>query len=441
MHPPGRYGILAAGAIRPTAAGHPEGTHVTRTPLDLSIRPDAAPWLTPADYWAGLTDATRDLDTPVAALHLDALRHNTHDMLDRAAGTPIRVASKSLRVRRVLEAVLALPGYSGVLAYSLAEALWLAESIDDVVVGYPSADVAMIRRLGRSAERAGRVTLMVDSLDHLDFIDAVLPPASRETIRVCLELDASWYAPVLGRLGVWRSPVHTPEDARALAIGIVSRPGFELVGLMAYEAQVAGLVDRPAGRPVLGGVNRWVRTHSVVEITARRAAAVAAVRQVADLEFVNGGGTGSLESTAADSSVTDIAAGSGFFGGHLFDNFSGFQPAPAAAFALSVVRKPSTATATLLGGGWIASGPPGEDRTPRLAWPEGLSLVPREMAGEVQSPVTGAAARDLRVGERVWLRHAKSGELSEHVNEFALVHDGKVVDMLPTYRGEGKAFL
>jgi D-serine deaminase-like pyridoxal phosphate-dependent protein len=409
--------------------------------LDLSARPEATPWLQPAAYWGGLTEATRSLDAPVGALHLDALRHNAQDMIARASGTTIRVASKSIRVRRVLEAVLAVPGYRGVLAYTLAEALWLAETVDDVVVGYPSVDAAAIRRLATTPALAGRVTLMVDSLDHLDLVDAILAPGSRERIRVCLELDASWRAPVLGRLGVRRSPVHTPAEARELALAIVSRRGFDLVGLMAYEAQIAGLADHPAGRPVRGRTNRWVRGHSIVDIAARRAAAVAAVRQVANLEFVNGGGTGSLESTSAETAVTDIAAGSGLFGGHLFDNFSGFQPAPAAAFALSVVRKPTPETVTLLGGGWIASGPTDADRSPRLVWPEGLSLVPREMAGEVQSPVTGAAARRLGVGERVWLRHAKSGELSEHLNEFALVHDGTVVDMLPTYRGEGKAFL
>ncbi|ASD22660.1 alanine racemase [Cryobacterium sp. LW097] len=412
--------------------------------LDLSPRPTgpaATPWLDPQQYWPDLTEATRGLDTPVGALHLGALRHNTHDMLGRAQGTPIRVASKSLRVRGVLDAVLALPGYRGILAFTLAEALWLAQTHDDIVVGYPSVDRAALHTLARSADLAARVTLMVDSIDHLDIVDAVLAPSQRERIRVCLELDASWNAPVLGHLGVWRSPVHTPEHARALALAIVSRPGFELVGLMAYEAQIAGLGDRPPGHPVQGGLNRWVRNRSIVDITARRAAAVAAVRQVADLEFVNGGGTGSLESTHADTSVTDIAAGSGFFGGHLFDSYSGFRPAPAAAFALSVVRKPTAQTAALLGGGWIASGPPGADRSPRLVWPEGLSLVPREMAGEVQSPVTGSAAAALRVGERVWMRHTKSGELSEHLNEFALVEDGIVVDMLPTYRGEGKAFL
>ncbi|MET0726516.1 MAG: amino acid deaminase/aldolase, partial [Leifsonia sp.] len=168
---------------------------------------------------------------------------------------------------------------------------------------------------------------------------------------------------------------------------------------------------------------------------------VAAVRKVADLEFVNGGGTGSLESTHADASVTEIGAGSGLFGGHLFDNYSRFTPAPAASFALSIVRRPDPDTATILGGGWIASGPPAPDRLPKIVWPAGLTLAPREMAGEVQSPVSGRAARAMRAGDRVWLRHTKSGELSAHVNEFALVDGGAVTGMTPTYRGEGKAFL
>jgi D-serine deaminase-like pyridoxal phosphate-dependent protein len=144
--------------------------------------------------------------------------------------------------------------------------------------------------------------------------------------------------------------------------------------------------------------------------------------------------------------VTEIAAGSGLFGGHLFDTYHSFRPAPAASFALSVVRRPGPETATLLGGGWIASGPPGEDRLPQVAWPTGLKMVDREMAGEVQTPLTGIAAGVLRVGDRVWLRHTKSGELSEHVNEFQLVDavEGRapaVVGAVPGYRGEGKAFL
>ena len=235
--------------------------------------------------------------------------------------------------------------------------------------------------------------------------------------------------------------MHDADAAAALARFISGRPGFRLVGMMAYEAQIAGVGDRPADKPVDGAVKRWMQRQSIGELRDRRSAAVTAVRAIADLEFVNGGGTGSLESTHDDASVTEIGAGSGLFGGHLFDNYSRFSPAPAAAFPLPVVRRPSPDTATLLGGGWVASGPPALDRLPRIVWPEKLAMMPREMAGEVQTPVTGDGARSLRIGDRVWLRHTKSGELAEHVDEFALVDDGAVVGMLPSYRGEGKVFL
>ena len=402
---------------------------------------DAAAWRDPAAFWPALTEATRHLDAPVGALHLGALRNNAADLVRRAHGTPIRVATKSIRVREVIEALLHMPGYRGALAYTLAEAIWLASSVDDIVVGYPTAEAGGIRRLATDPELANRITLMVDSPQQLDVVDAVLPPSQRETIRVCLELDASWDAPVLGHLGVRRSPVHWPEQAGALAAYIGARPGFELVGLMSYEAQIAGVAPRPPGRPIDGAVNRWMQSRSLPELHERRAAAVAAVRRHADLEFVNGGGTGSLETTAADPSVTEIAAGSGILAGHLFDGYETFAPAPAAAFALDVVRSPSPRHATVLGGGWIASGPSGADRLPRVVWPEGLRMLPREGAGEVQTPLMGVAAARLAAGDRVWFRHTKSGELAEHLNEFAVVDGATLVDSIPTYRGAGKAFL
>jgi D-serine deaminase-like pyridoxal phosphate-dependent protein len=398
-------------------------------------RPASAPWRDdPAGYWGTLTEATRDLDTPLGAIDLSALAANAYDMLDRAQGSPIRVASKSIRVRGVLDAVLNLPGYAGILAYTLPEAIWLAENgAADVVVGYPSADRAAIARLAADERLRGVVTLMIDSAEQLDLVDAVAP--KHAAIRVCLELDASLDAPVLGHLGVRRSPVHTPDQARALAEQIVRRDGFDMVGMMAYEAQIAGVTNK--GKPIVQAMQR----SSARELRERRGEAVRRVREIADLQFVNGGGTGSLESTHADPSVTEIAAGSGLFGPHLFDGYRQFAPAPAAAFALSVVRRPTPDIATLLGGGWIASGPAQPDRLPQLAWPAGLRMLPREGAGEVQTPVTGAAARGMSVGDRVWLRHTKAGEASEHLNAFAVVNGGVVIDEVPTYRGEGKAFL
>lgn len=401
--------------------------------------PGGAPWRDA--YWASMDAATAHLEPVFAALHLGALSHNALDMHRRAGGVPIRIASKSVRSREVMQAVLALPGYHGLLAYTLPEALWLASTFDDVVVGYPSADRAAYAQLGGDAELAQRVTVMVDSVEQLDLIDAAIAPIKREPIRVCIELDASWNSRMLGHVGVWRSPVHGADQARTLAEAIAARPGFRLVGMMAYEAQIAGLGNAPAGKPLMGRTVRAIQRASMAELVERRGAAVRAVSQVTALEFVNGGGTGSIERTGADPSVTEVAAGSGLFGPHLFDNYAHFTPAPAAAFALPVVRRPAPDRVTLLGGGWIASGPPGPDRVPQVAWPSGLKLVPREMAGEVQTPVVGPNAGRLRIGDRVWLRHTKAGELSEHANELHVVDGDAVIGSVATYRGEGKAFL
>jgi len=436
---------------------------VTAQLLRLTDAPASRPGAEPADFWPRLTAATAHLDPPLGVIDRDALAYNAADLVRRAGGVPIRVASKSIRVRGLLEAVLAHRGFAGVLAYTLPEALWLASpratgstsagtpgsagdsGIDDVVLGYPTTDRAALARLAADEQLAARVTLMIDDVAHLDLIDAVVAPGARPSIRIALELDASWRGP-LGHLGVRRSPLHEPEQLAALARTVTERPGFTLVGVMAYEAQIAGLGDAPPGRPVRGALVRGIQRRSRAELADRRGRAVAAVRAIAEaagtpLQFVNGGGTGSLESTAADASVTELAAGSGLLGPHLFDTYRGFTPATAAAFALPVARRPTDDIATLLGGGWIASGPSGADRLPKVVWPEGLRMLGTEGAGEVQTPLRGAAARTLQVGDRVWLRHTKAGELSEHLDAFHVVDGDRVVGELPTYRGEGKAFL
>lgn len=293
----------------------------------LSLTPqNDRPWRRPGQWWPQLAAATDGLEPPYGVISVEALAANAFDMLDRAQGTPIRVASKSVRVRGVLDAVLALPGFHGILAYTLPEALWLAETHDDIVVGYPTANRAAIARLAADERLASRVTLMVDSLAQLDLIDAVVAPGKRASIRLCLELDASYLNPLLGHIGVRRSPVHEAADAAVLAAEIVKRPGFTLVGMMAYEAQIAGVGNKGAGKLAI----RAMQKASAAELRERRGAAVAAVRAIAELEFVNGGGTGSLESTHADPAVTEIAAGSGLFGPLLFDGYEHFRPAPAA---------------------------------------------------------------------------------------------------------------
>jgi len=139
--------------------------------------------------------------------------------------------------------------------------------------------------------------------------------------------------------------------------------------------------------------------------------------------------------------VTEVAAGSGFFAPALFDHYSRFTLTPAAGFALPVVRKPGPELATALGGGYLASGPGDAARLPVPWLPPGLELDIEEGAGEVQTPLLGPAAADLAVGDRVYMRHAKAGELCERFEVLHLVEGERIVDVVPTYRGEGKAFL
>ncbi|MDT0269091.1 alanine racemase [Streptomyces sp. DSM 44915] len=397
---------------------------------------------------ARLERATASLEPPFAVVDLAAYDANAADLARRSLGKPIRLASKSVRCRALTRRVLDRRGFNGVLAYTLPEALWLAAGADDddgvgdVVVGYPTADRTALRRLAGDERLARRVTLMVDSVEHLDFLRAAIGPSPARPLRLCLELDVSLR--LFGdrlHIGARRSPVRTPAAAVALARAVAARPEFRLVGLMAYESQIAGVGDAPPGAPLRGLAVRALHRASAAELRERRAAVVAAVRAVTELEFVNGGGTGSVDRTAAEPAVTEVAAGSGLYGPLLFDAYRAFRPRPAAYFALPVVRRPAPGIATVLGGGWVASGPPGADRLPRPAFPRGLRYTAAEAAGEVQTPLLGAAARDLAVGDLVWFRHAKAGELAEHVNSFHLVDGDRLVAEAPTYRGEGRAFL
>jgi D-serine deaminase-like pyridoxal phosphate-dependent protein len=391
-----------------------------------------------------LQAATEHLQPPFGVLDADAFAANAVDMVRRANGTPIRLASKSIRCRDALRTALAIDGFQGILAFTLPEALWLADEFDDIVVGYPSADLDALRALAASPTLASRITLMIDSVDHLDLVDAAMHSEAERTttLRVCIDVDASLK---LGggriHIGARRSPVHDVAQATSLARAVVERPGYKLVGLMSYEGQLAGVGDNVPGSPVRSMAIRAMQHVSRGELRERRAAVVAAVREIAPLQFVNGGGTGTLESTSAEEAVTEIAAGSGLYGPGLFDTYQHFQPRPAAFFVLSVVRRPTPDIATVLGGGCIASGAAGADRLPTPAWPSGLRLIPTEGAGEVQTPLRGPGAQALRLGDRVWFRHAKAGELCEHVDQLHVVEGDHIRASVPTYRGERKTFL
>ncbi|MFD9265980.1 amino acid deaminase/aldolase [Streptomyces goshikiensis] len=387
--------------------------------------------------------ATAHLDAPLAIVDLDAFDANADDLVRRAGGKPVRVASKSVRCRALLERVLARPGFAGIMSYTLAESLWLARSgFEDVLLAYPSADRAGFAELAGDPELAAAVTVMVDDPAQLELIDRSRAGGAQE-IRVCLELDTALR--LLGgklRVGARRSPLREPAQLADLARAVSARPGFRVVGVMGYEGHVAGVGDALAGRPLRSRVIRLMQAAARKELAGRRAEAVRAVRSVvADLEFVNGGGTGSVQQTAAEDAVTEIAAGSGLFVPRLFDNYTSFRGRPAALFALPVVRRPGVGVVTVLGGGYPASGAAGADRLPVPYLPRGLRYDPQEGAGEVQTPLLGSPADDLLIGDRVWFRHAKAGELCERFDALHLVEGDRVTATAATYRGEGRTFL
>lgn len=309
-------------------------------------------------------------------------------------------------------------------------------------MGYPTVDAGALATITRDRVLSGRITVMVDDVAHLDLIrDAAGSDLPKP--RICIDVDASLQLGPrkFGRLhlGVRRSPLREPSQVAEFARTARLR-GFRVVGVMFYEAQIAGLPD--ANIAV-----EWMKKLSASELASRRSAVVDAVTDVVGpLEIVNSGGTGSLEISSADPAVTEVTAGSGLFAPTLFDRYRAFTPTPALYFALPVVRNPTPSIATAFGGGYIASGPASKSRIPtpvavsgaaRGLVAGGLALLRNEGAGEVQTPVTGSGAG---IGDRIWFRHAKAGELAERFDTLHIVEgDGSITDV-PTYRGEGKNF-
>jgi D-serine deaminase-like pyridoxal phosphate-dependent protein len=376
-------------------------------------------------------------DTPTYVVDLAAFDANAADLVRRAAGTPVRVASKALRVPALLERALATDGFAGVFAYSLREALWLCEQglSDDIVLGYPTVDRTALAALTRSERALAAVTLTVDDPRHLELVDDVRPDGAE--VRVVIDVDAGLRLPGL-HVGPRRSPLADPGDVVDLALEIGNREGFRLVGVTTYEGQVAGVPDEVPRHPVRSALVRRVKTASAARLADRRAQIASALHEaVGELDLWSAGGSGGIESSVADPVVTEVTAGSGLLVPGLSDHYRAFRPLPAAYVGLRVARRPSPSVATVDGGGLVASGPTGSDRSP-LPWaPPGLRLTGREGAGEVQTPLAGPGASALLVGELVWFRHARAGEVAERVDRAHLLQGSEIVDVVPTYRGAG----
>jgi len=396
------------------------------------------------DRWARYRRALAGEALPAALVDLDALDTNIDRLVApiRAANKRVRLASKSLRCPALIERLATATSAIGCMTYTAAETAFLASSgVRDLVLAYPTvqpSDAALLARANRNASAAAVVD---DEAQLAPLAEAARTEGTR--IPIWIDVDMSW-RPLGGalHLGVRRSPLREPEAVVALARRIADHASLRFAGVLGYEAQLAGLPDRAPFQAWQNPIKRAVKRGSKPAIAARRARVVEALAAAGLApEHVNGGGTGSVDWSSGDRALTEVTIGSGFLCGHLFDGYRGLELEPALAFGLQITRRPVRGVVTCLGGGWIASGQAGADRLPRASWPHGCHLLAGEGAGEVQTPVAVPENLELALGDPLFFRPAKSGELAEHVREYLLVRDDRIVERVPTYRGLGHCFL
>jgi D-serine deaminase-like pyridoxal phosphate-dependent protein len=335
----------------------------------------------------------------------------------------------------------AAPTFQGIMSFSAREAAYLAsQGFDDLLIGYPCWHEEDIAAIARPTANGKTITLMIDSIEHVAQLEKV---AQRFDVRLplCLDIDMALQVPGL-HFGTWRSPVKTPSSARRIIERILASKYVYLDGLMGYEAQIAGVGDNVPGQAAKNALIQQLKRRSVKEVAERRLALVELIRSYGiSLRFVNGGGTGSLSSTSQEEVVTEITVGSGFYSPTLFDLYREFRYQSAAGYAIEIVRRAAPHIYTCLGGGYIASGSAGKEKLPQPYLPEGAKLDPLEGAGEVQTPIHYHGPISLHLGDPIFMRHSKAGELCERFTHLLLVSNGAIVNKVPTYRGDGQCFI
>jgi D-serine deaminase-like pyridoxal phosphate-dependent protein len=378
---------------------------------------------------------------PLAYVDLDLFDENVQQVLQRARELPVRIASKSVRSVPLLQRLLAAhQRMRGVLCYSVAEAVQLSRcGLDDLLIAYPSTDRAGLAALCNEVRLGKTIVPMVDCHEHVALLGAIAA-AQHVVLPICIDLDLAVDLPGL-HFGTWRSALRSSAQVRELYQAIERCPQLRLDGLMGYEGQIAGVGDAMPGQALKNRVVRLLKAFSIRIVARRRAAAVIELHKLgASLRFVNGGGTGSLESTSREAAVSEVAVGSAFFAPGLFDLYNTFRHLPAAGFAVAVSRRPRPHILTCAGAGYVASGSAGPEKLPQPYLPRGARLTALEGAGEVQTPVLYNGPLQLALGDPIFFRHSKAGELCEHFNELHLIQGGTVVEKVKTYRGEGWAF-
>jgi D-serine deaminase-like pyridoxal phosphate-dependent protein len=386
-----------------------------------------------SDKYLQFKEAIKERSVPALILDLDSFQKNLNWVIGNAGNKNIRIATKSVRSVEILKRIHAShPVFQGYMTYTLEESLWLRSlGLKDILMGYPSTDIVSLQKL---AKDPSEITLMVDRIEHLDLLQKIALE-NKAVFRICVDIDMSMDLPGV-RFGVYRSHLQEENNLKAFLSHLKKCDQLKLTGAMGYEAQIAGVMDDKSG------LIRTLKKFSKNQLKKRRADLVKIIQDHGHpLSIVNGGGTGSLQSTVQESVVNEITVGSAFFAPVLFDHYQDFKLDPALYFAQPIVRQPANNINTVLGGGHIASGSTDDIKQPHPILPAGLELLKHEGAGEVQTPMKYSGNHNLNIGDPVFFRHAKAGEICEHFLELHLIEGNKILESVATYRGEGKCFL
>jgi D-serine deaminase-like pyridoxal phosphate-dependent protein len=389
-----------------------------------------------------LKEIFKDIPRPFAFIDLDILNENILLTSSRSGNKKIRIATKSIRSLEVLHYLkekLSLQ-FTGLMTFHLEEALFLLNNgFDHCLMGYPQkVSIKQAELIKDLASKNKSLVLMIDSIDHLVYLEKI--GKDRDVVfEVCVDIDLSLRLPKLN-FGVYRSPLNQLKQFRVIFDFIKNSTNLKCVGIMGYEAQVAGLQDLNHKGKVYDLMIQGLKRVSLIKINKLRKEVVSLAENYFNLEFVNGGGSGSISQSSQDKSLTEVAIGSGYYCPHLFDEYNE-KFKPSCGFAIEVERRPREDYITCHGGGYIASGALDINKMPKVFSPKGLICEPNEMFGEVQTPFKNKGEIKLEIGDPVFLRHAKSGELLERFNEIHILEKNKITKKWKSYRGEGLCFL
>lgn len=385
-------------------------------------------------------DRLKSQTFPYAVLDLELFWQNVNHNIQRSGTKKIRIASKSIRSKYIMNMILENHHqFDGIMTYHGNEMAHLAQNgFDNLLMGYPIADAKIIENIAYAIQKGSYCCLMVDAIEHLQLIEKI-GHKTNTIIPICIDLDLSDHYPGL-HFGVWRSSITHLEALDELLTSLKNLKYIRLDGLMGYEAQIAGVGDAVKGGGLKNNVIQILKKRSINKLSKRRKEAVELIKSFGfELRFVNGGGTGSLETTITEDTVTEVTVGSGFYAPHLFDYYQNFDLQPALFYGIQIVRVPTTNTYTCHGGGFIASGGIEAIKAPIIHLPETGYLDTLEGAGEVQTPIRFKQKQNLQIGDPIYLRHAKAGELCERFNTLLLLEKTTIRE-ITTYRGEGLSF-